>query len=168
MKHAPWLTRLEKLGALLEDVLLVAILGAMIVVAGSQIVLRDVFDHGLIWGDGLLRILVLWIAVAGGLAASRSEKHLSIAVLGHLLSPKWKLRVGVVINLFTAFVCALLCWFSIQFVLSTRAYGDVVLNQVPAWYLQLVLPIGFGLIAWRYLVHAIRKVAALRARPESA
>ncbi|MGD8384462.1 MAG: TRAP transporter small permease subunit [Lysobacterales bacterium] len=167
MRSPSWLQRLEKFGALLEDILLVAILSAMILIAGSQIILRDVFDRGLIWGDGLLRIMVLWIAVGGGLAASRAEKHLSIGVLGHLLSAKWKLRSGIITNLFTAFICALLCWFSIQFVRSTRTFGDVVLNQVPAWYLQLVLPVGFGLISWRYLVHAIHKLLALKRGPEA-
>ncbi len=161
MKTTPWLKRLEKAGALLEDTLLAIILGAMIILAGGQIILRNIFDSGIIWGDELLRIMVLWVAVAGGLAASRTEKHLSIAVLDHLLSPAWKLRAGLLINLFTAFICVLLCWFSIEFVRATREYEDLVLNSVPAWYFQLILPFGFGLIAWRYLVHAVSKLLRL-------
>ena len=75
------LGRLEQAGKLAEDTLLVLILSAMILLAAGQIILRNFLDIGFIWGDELLRMLVLWLAVAGALAASRSDKHISIDVL---------------------------------------------------------------------------------------
>ncbi|MDC0213527.1 hypothetical protein OAL14_01835 [Gammaproteobacteria bacterium] len=49
-----------------EEWLLVSLLFAMIAVATSQVVLRNVFDMGLLWGDGAVRVLLLWVAMFGG------------------------------------------------------------------------------------------------------
>ena len=39
------------------------ILTAMIVLAATQIVLRNLFDSGIIWGDAALRVAVLWVGL---------------------------------------------------------------------------------------------------------
>jgi TRAP-type C4-dicarboxylate transport system permease small subunit len=51
-------------------------------------------------------------------------------------------------------VCGLLAWFSLRFVRDSREFGDVLLGDLPAWWFQLILPVGFGLIAYRYGVRA--------------
>jgi TRAP-type C4-dicarboxylate transport system permease small subunit len=83
-----WLALADKTGRLLEDAVLVSILSGMILLAAGQILLRNVFDVGFIWTDELLRMLVLWIALAGAVAASRADKQINIAVLDRLLSDK--------------------------------------------------------------------------------
>ena len=144
------------------------ILSGMILLAASQIVLRNFFGFGFIWADELLRMLVLWIAVAGAVAASRTDKHINIAVLDRFLPDNIKTVMKIVVDVFTAVICAVITWYSIQFVLTSREYEDVLLGNVPAWILQLVLPIGFGLISWRYLVFTIQAVAGLFGREEAA
>ena len=155
------LASLEKAGRVAEDVLLVAVLGGMVLLAAAQILLRNAFDIGFFWSDELLRLMVLWLTVAGALAASRNDKHLSIAVLDRFL-PAWgQLALKVVLHIFTAAVCGLIAWYSLRFVQTSHEFEDVLLGGVPAWIMQSVLPIGFGLMAWRYLVHAIRAVTRL-------
>ena len=78
-------SRLEKVGRAGEDAVLVIILTAMILLAASQIVLRNFFNFGFIWADEMLRMLVLWIAVAGAVAASRTDKHINISILDRFL-----------------------------------------------------------------------------------
>ena len=77
--------RLEKAGTHAEDALLLIILISMILLAGTQIFLRNFLDTSLFWGDEMLRLMVLWLTIAGGLAASRMDKHISIAVLDRFL-----------------------------------------------------------------------------------
>ena len=43
----------------------------------------------------------------------------------------------VLVDLFTLFICAVVAWYSAQFVALSREYEDVVLGNVPAWPLQL-------------------------------
>ena len=133
----------------------------MIALAASQIVMRNFFGFGFIWADELLRMLVLWIAVAGAVAASRTDKHINIAVLEGILPGKLRAITKILVDLFTAGVCLIITWYSIDFVRTSYEYGDLLLDKVPAWILQLVLPIGFGLISWRYLLFSFKRLVEL-------
>ncbi len=150
------LKKLEKTGALAEDALLLVILISMILLAGTQIFLRNFLDYSLFWGDEMLRLMVLWLTLAGGLAASRMDKHISIQVLDRFLPERLQMVTRVLIDLFTAAVCGLLSWHSARFVLGSYEFGDTLLRNTPAWLLQIILPLGFGLMAYRHLVLAIR------------
>jgi TRAP-type C4-dicarboxylate transport system permease small subunit len=149
-------SRLEKVGRAGEDAVLVTILTAMILLAASQIVLRNFFNFGFIWADEMLRMLVLWIAVAGAVAASRTDKHITISVLDRFLPDRAKLAVKIIIHIFTAAVCGVVTWHSMQFVQLSREFGDVLMGSIPAWLPQLILPIGFGLICYRYSLFVIK------------
>ncbi len=155
------LSRLDRMGRIAEDVVLVVILSGMILLAASQIVLRNFLNVGFIWGDELLRMLVLWIAVAGAVAASRTDKHINIAIFDRFLPEKLANVSKGLIHLFTTVIAGIMTWFSIQFVRTSHEFGDVLLGGVPAWLLQLILPIGFGLISYRYFVFAIKDLAGL-------
>ena len=156
-RTATILGKLEKAGTLAEDTLLLVILISMILLAGSQIFLRNFFDYSLFWGDEMLRLMVLWLTVAGGLAASRMHKHISIEVLDRFMPERMQLITKVLIDLFTAAVCGLFSWHSARFVMGSYEYGDVLLRDTPAWMLQIILPVGFGLMAYRHLVYAIKR-----------
>jgi len=149
--------RLEKAGAHAEDALLLVILICMILLAGTQIFLRNFLETGLFWGDEMLRMMVLWLTMAGALAASRRDKHISIAVLDRFLPRHAQLASKVLIDLFTAGVCALFAWQSARFVMGSYEFGDVLMRSVPAWTMQIILPVGFSLMAYRHLVLAIRR-----------
>lgn len=152
---------LEQAGKWGEDAILVLILTAMIFLASAQIFLRNFLDMGFIWGDEMLRMLVLWLAVAGAVSASRTDKHISIDVLNRFLPPKVSLAVKIVVHVFTAVVCGIVAWHSLAFVQTSYEFEDVLLGKVPAWILQSVLPIGFGLIAWRYSLFAVKEFFGL-------
>jgi len=154
-------SRLEKAGRAGEDAVLVVILTTMILLAASQIVMRNFFNFGFIWADEMLRMLVLWIAVAGAVAASRTDKHITIAILDRFLPDRIKLAVKIVIHLFTAGLCGVVAWHSVQFVQMSRDFGDVLMGSVPAWMPQLILPVGFGLICYRYALFVIREFLSL-------
>lgn len=159
--NRPFLSRLDRAGRAAEDTVLVVILTAMILLAASQIVMRNFLNIGLIWGDEMLRMLVLWIAVAGAIAASRSDKHINIAVLDRFLPDRLKLVVKILVHLFTAGICGVVSWYSAQFVMTSREFGDVLMGSVPAWIPQLILPVGFGLICYRYVIFVLRELVRL-------
>lgn len=155
------LAALERAGRLAEDAVLVAILSGMIVLAAGQILLRNFLNVGFIWSDEVLRLLVLWVAVAGAVAASRSDKHINIAVLDRFLSGRPGAAKDVLIHAFTAAICGVVSWHSFLFVRTSHEFGDVLLGGVPAWLLQAVLPVGFGLICYRYVLFSARDVVRL-------
>lgn len=157
------LSKLEKFGTIAEDSLLLLILISMIMLAGAQIFLRNFFDYSLFWGDEMLRLMVLWLTIAGGLAASRMDKHISIEVLDRFLPARLYIPIKIIIDLFTATVCALFAWHSARFVMSSYEFGDTLMGNIPAWMLQIILPVGFGLMAYRHLVFAVKRPFKLTA-----
>ena len=43
------------------------------------------------------------------------------------------------------------------FVSDSREFGDVLLNDIPAWWLQAIMPVAFALMALQFVVHAVRR-----------
>ena len=162
-----FLARASRLVQMLEDGLLVLILAGMILLAAAQIALRNFFGIGFIWADELLRLLVLWLALAGAVAAGRADKQINVAVIDRFL-PGWlQLPVKLLIHLFTATVCVIVTIVSVRFVQSSREYGDVLLGNVPAWWLQIILPIGFAALSWHYAYFSLMDVLQML-RPQPA
>ena len=56
-------------------------LGVLVVFSSAQIVLRNLFSIGVTWGDGLTRLVVLWLALLGALAASREGSHITMGAV---------------------------------------------------------------------------------------
>ena len=106
-------------------------------------------------------MLVLWIALAGAVAASRSDKHINVAVLDRFLSERVKAPVKIVIHAFTATVCGVVAWHSVKFVQTSLEFQDVLMGNVPAWIPQLILPVGFGLICYRYSLFVLSGLVRL-------
>jgi len=160
-KSRKFFTRLEKFGRAGEDAVLVIILTSMILLAAAQILLRNLFNFGFIWSDEVLRMLVLWLALGGAVAASRSDKHINVAVLDRFLPRKARQFLKILIHLFTAGVCGVVTWNSVLFVHSSYEFGDRLMGNVPAWLPQLILPVGFGLICYRYSMFVIAGIIRL-------
>lgn len=146
---------LEATGRWAEDLLLSGILLSMIGLASWQIIGRNFFGSNVPVGDELLRIMVLWLTLAGAIAASRADRHIAIALLDRYLDG-WKLNLVRFINqAFTATVCALLAWYSFDFVRVSHEFGDTLMRDIPAWILQAPMPIGFAIMCYRHTLLAL-------------
>ena len=146
-------TKINRLIHLLEDGLLVFTLGAMILLALSQIVLRNLFDSGIEWSEPLLRVMVMWLGLLGAIAATKQSNHISIDMLSRLLPNKGKIISAVIANLFSAIICAIVSYHALQFVIMEYDEGVMAFSNVPAWLCESIIPIGFGLIALRFLIN---------------
>jgi C4-dicarboxylate transporter DctQ subunit len=157
---------LERWGRAAENALLVLLLAAMMLLATAQIVLRIFFDTGIIWADELLKILVLWIALVGSVAASRSRRHIKIDVLSHFVPARYARVPGLIVDAFAALICGLVAWHSWRYIQLTIESGDTLLVDTPAWAVQGVLPAAFALMCYRYAVaFAMALLALLRRAP---
>lgn len=150
----PWWVRAAALAWRLETALLVLLLGSLIGLSAAQIVLRNVFSIGLTWGDGLIRLLVLWLALSGAVAASRDGRHITIGVLLRWMPATMRRIAGIVANVFAALVSALFAWYSFEFVRDSRDFQDTLFDGLPAWPFQSIMPAAFALIALRYALRS--------------
>ena len=135
-----------------EDTFLALLLTAMVVLAPLQILLRNVFDQGISWADPLIRVLVLWVGLMGAVAAARGDRHISIDAVSRMVPPRTRTVIGLVTSAFTTVVCALVAWHSGRFVWDEKVYESVAFSGIPAWMLELVIPVAFALIAIRYML----------------
>jgi len=139
----------------LEDFILIGLLFTAIVLAVLQIFLRNFFDSGIVWGDVLLRIIVLWIGMFGAMYASRNNEHINIEIGLKYLSKKIKPYVQAVVFLFTAAVCGIVAWYSVSFVLIEYQDGASAFSKVPVWLTEVIIPVAFINISLRYLISTI-------------
>ena len=144
----------------LEDGLLIFVLGAMILLAFSKIAMRFC-GLGLAWIDPLLRHLVLWIGLLGAMAASRSHNHLAVDALTQFLPPRPRCAARAVTHLFTATVCAVLVYACYDFLLWEYEDGYMAFDHIPAWVMELIIPLAFGVIGLRYLLSGLGNLLAL-------
>ena len=149
-------SRLLRATALVEDALLVLILAAMVILAAIQIILRNFFDGAILWAGPMLRVGVLWVGMIGAMVATRSDKQISIDAVSRFLPTRWKARVRVLTDLFTAIVAGVVAWSAFRLVLDDRAAGVTAVAFVPLWVCEAILPVAFGVIAIRYFLFAIR------------
>lgn len=130
----------------------------MIVLAATQIALRNLFDYGLVWADPLLRVMVLWLGLIGASVATRENRHIQIDLMTHFLDEKSLLLLYAVINQFSAWICLIIAWYGAAWIQFD--YVDEVPSfiGVPAWMLEIIIPIAFTVIGFRYLVQSFREV----------
>ena len=76
-----WLELAERWGRWFENGLLFVLLTGLILLASTQIFLRNALSMGFPWADGLIRLMVLWLGLAGGIAASRDRKQIAIDIV---------------------------------------------------------------------------------------
>lgn len=141
-----WLDRVE-------TGLIALLVLAMVLLAGAQIVLRNLFDTGLAWADPLLRAMVLWTAMLGALAAARDDKHIGIDFVTHFVHGRVRRAVRAITLLFGAAVSATLAWYGIGLVQLDYGSGAAVAG-IPNWCVETIVPAGFALLALRLAAHA--------------
>ncbi len=139
----------------LETGVLVLLLSSMLALSAYQVLARNFFDGGILWGDAAVRVMVLWGALLGAMVAARADEHIRIDLLTRYASPGVALWMRRLTSAFTAVICGLVAYYSGVFVIDERSYGEIAFAEVPAWICQAILPVGMGLIALRYVGHAI-------------
>ncbi len=145
---------LRLIHAIEEGVLALLLLG-MIGLAALDILLRMLTGGGLVWVSPLVRIMVLWLGLLGALLATRDNQHIAIDILARLLSDGLRRWANSLTALFAAVVCAVAAVYSIEFVHGSFEFQDTVMSGVPAWTMQLILPLSFALMSLRFAVHSL-------------
>lgn len=136
----------------IEDWFLVILLAIMVLLAVAQIFYRNLFGIGLVWADPLLRVMVLWVALAGAVIATRTDNHIRIDFFTRYISKRFSAYVNRIAYAFSIAVCSLIAWHSARFVYSEYQYETIALLNVPAWITASIIPIAFSLMAFRYLM----------------
>ena len=138
-----------------ENGILVVLLLSMLAMAVLQILTRNLFGTGIVWGDILVRILVLWVSLAGAMVASRRGNHINIDILSRYLPERAGSIVKSAVEFFTAAVCSVSAFYTLRFVKIEFEEGGMAFAQMPIWVCEAIIPIAFIVIAFRYFILSI-------------
>jgi TRAP-type C4-dicarboxylate transport system permease small subunit len=141
-----------------EGAILVALLAVMVTLAFAQVILRH-FGLGLLWGETVLKHLVLWTGFLGAALAAAAEKHFAWEA-AHVGAPeRLKPWLRLTANLSGAAITAILLGASWTYFTDDRASGAELLTVgdlvVRSWIASAGIPIGFALV----LIHMMFKSA---------
>ncbi len=137
---------------LIEKTVLSLLFLTLLGLASTQIVLRNFFDSGLVWADEAIKVLVLWLAMAGALYATKEAKHINIDIITRFLPGRianWIYRLAYFT---TALLCFAVAYYSYQFVLLEYEMPMEAFLGIPTWVCQAVIPVAFALMGLRFLV----------------
>ena len=140
-----------------ENLLVVLALAVMVLLPLSEIVLRKVFHTGITGSSTFVQHLTLFVGMMGGAIAARDNRLLSMAALTTVLKGKWKSAAAVFTSGFAMALTVFLVVASWQFIQSEKESGNKLAYDIPVWIVQLILPLGFAVVAWRIARHASDK-----------
>jgi TRAP-type C4-dicarboxylate transport system permease small subunit len=95
--------------------------------------------------------------------ATQRGKHINVDAVSKLLPRPVQRVVGVLLPLTAVAVCLVLAKAGWDLVQISREYPRDMLPSVPEWTLQLMFPVGFGLLAVHF---GVRIVEAALAPPD--
>jgi TRAP-type C4-dicarboxylate transport system permease small subunit len=145
-----WLRRGNRLIAWFEDGLLVLLLGMLIALAIAQIALRNIWESGFVWGEPLTKVLVLWVAMLGAMAATRDGNHITIDLVSRFLPAGARNVNRMITDFFAAFICAVLAFHAARMVMIDHEASTLAFTSLPTWICELIIPIGFAVMGLRF------------------
>jgi C4-dicarboxylate transporter, DctQ subunit len=147
--------RFDRILYLVVSTLVVVLLLLMVGLSFVQVILRNFANYGIPWAEVILRHMVIAVGMFGAVIAARQGRQISIDVLSRIVTPKIKIGLRWLTTIFTIVVCIALVKASWYFVSSEKEFGSELFSGIPAWIFQIVIPIGFGLIALQSLLNLI-------------
>jgi len=161
-----FLERIDKAIARFEGWLLVVFLSLMVILTFVQVMLRSLYIYAhlgwantlmgsLDWSELFVRLLVLWVTFLGASLVTRENKHIKIDLLTHLMPATWSPYRELLLSVSGAIVSALMIRASLFYIHTEISFGGSVFLSVPTWVGQLILPAGFSLICFRFLLRTM-------------
>jgi TRAP-type C4-dicarboxylate transport system permease small subunit len=142
---------LTRLLQAVDDGLPALMVALVIVIMGSDIVLRDLFGTTIPGGVELSTFLFVWIVFLGGANASRTGSHFSVDLTKRFLDDRGHRMVALFVQVICIAVSATMALSSWTYMM--RAWRRLAEGlQIPLGFLYIVLPLSFGLMAFSHVV----------------
>jgi len=142
-----------------------ALLVAMLIGVGAQVIMRYVFNQPLVWSEELARYCMIWLAMLAAALAAREGQHIALGDLIPLPRP-----VRLVVNAITIFFVALTLWVLIdQGWLLTERTGrqlSATLRIKMSW-VYASIPVGSALMIVGLVLGWLRELCVPRSQPSA-
>ncbi|MEW6664291.1 MAG: TRAP transporter small permease subunit [Thermodesulfobacteriota bacterium] len=167
-----FLRNLDKALARLEGWLLVAFLGLMLILTSLQVILRSLSIYGRMhwanvlmgqidWSEPAARLAVLWITFLGASLVTGENKHIRIDLVSFILPGRPLPFREILLSTASLIICGFMLKASLRYLSIEMSSGATLFLSLPTWAAQLILPAGFALLLFRFLVRGIEETLTL-------
>lgn len=121
-------------------------------------------ENGFGWSQRLALVLVVWVGLIGGSMATRLGRHIAVDAVKRVVPPRWSRAFQIAEGAVTVATCVFLAVIGGMYargnvddwlMADRRAFLFESL-PIPYWGATLAMPIGFGLMAARFLARTIQ------------
>jgi len=136
----------------LEEGVLATLLALMTILTFTQVVLRYAFNSGLVWSLEATTYLFAALVLFGMSYGVRTQTHIAVDLVIRRL-PKRAEKIVNLVAIAACLVYALLMFYgSAVFVDRLMVLGNYARDiPAPKWLLTVTMPLGFALLAFRFL-----------------
>jgi TRAP-type C4-dicarboxylate transport system permease small subunit len=128
------------------------LVAALVVLVGSGVLARYIFNYSLAWSDELAGLGFVWLTLLGSVAATRRRTHMVIGFLPKLFAPAGQRAIG----LYAMAAILIFCGFMVGegIVLTAATMGDKsAVLRMPVGVSYLSLPVAGALM----IAYALRQ-----------
>ena len=125
-----------------------------------NVALRYLFHGGFFWAEEVATTSFIWCVFVGAGAAYRYKMHIGIDFISKFGPPPWRATIAVVIDCLMLLINGYIVYLSILFIQANKLKRTPVLD-IPAYYVNFALTVGFTLLAFYALVFLYRDICKL-------
>jgi TRAP-type C4-dicarboxylate transport system permease small subunit len=145
-------TRFDTVFLRVNRALLIIILAAMATMVFTNVALRFLTDHSILWVEEVSRYLMIWLTFLGAGLVMRHGGHIGIDTLQEKF-PRRAAHLRALIFLLLLGFFAFMAWIGTRYAVLTWSQTTPVL-EIPVGFVYLAVPAGFLLLIAHLLLMA--------------
>ena len=136
---------------MLEELIVIVMLAAMTLLTFSQVVMRYGFNKGWPWALELTTVFFAVMIFVGISYGVRVGAHIGIDALVSRFAPGPRRLTSILVVLLCLLYAGLVIYGSWIYVSKMKVVGVEMEDMaIPIWVVRAILPIGYGLLAFRF------------------
>ena len=158
---------LKFLNQRLEEIFLVILMVAAVIIVAMQVITRYVLKIPLPWSEEIARYMFLWLTWVGAAYATKERRHVNIDIVYSRLN-RFGQTVCTIIStvVWIVFLCVM-SYLSLKLTLSVASGGQIAIGSgLPMWVPYASIPTGMILMVFRLLQNCVHDLKAARAKKE--
>jgi TRAP-type C4-dicarboxylate transport system permease small subunit len=117
------------------------------------------FFQSIYFAEEVSKFLVMLTTFTGVSYGVRKARHIRMGAFLDAMPPKMEKTFLIIISLISAFVMAIMTWFSYKYLMNAMQMGHMTpALRVPKWTFYVIIPIGFGLACIQYIRTIIKNL----------
>ena len=142
----------DRIMTMIENWLIVGALLAALFIGVAQVIMRYVFNFGIIWTEGALVTLTVLGSMMGGSRAAARGMHVRIMIFVAKLGPTGRRVVNFASLLITIAYCVFLIYAGLLYVQFLEMTGAVSIGiGIQTWIIYCIVPLTMTFFLIRYL-----------------